>query len=265
MYSQGVADALMTEDITFRTTIGVSAGAMTGVGYVAGQIGWAARINLKYRQDSRYVGIGAMRRDHGITGFSFLFDDLIEEYPMDRKRFLDPATNFVAVATDMFTGEPEYFKKGECNILRAVRASATVPYISRPVVINGVPYLDGGCSVNVPYDWAKENYPGKIIVVRTRDRAFRCEEKKVGAADKILYRNYPEFIESNVQAHRNYNEMLDRLDEDEAKGEAFVFAPEEPITIDRFEGDVQKLGELYETGYRETKARIPELLRWLEV
>ena len=264
IYTQGALDAMMEADITLRTTIGVSAGAMSAVGYVSGQIGWAPRINLTYRQDPNYCGTGAMKRDHGITGFSYLFTDLMKnEMPIDRERFFDPARRLIVVATHMVTGEPTYFEKGKCRIFHAIRASATVPEISRPVVMECVPYLDGGCSVHIPYRYAKEHFPGKTVVLRTRDRSFRAKEKKISAAEKVLYAKYPAFLEAMVRSDREYNEMLDEMDQDEREGKTFVLAPENPITIGHFESDMEVLGGLYWDGYYETKERIPELLEYL--
>ena len=106
-----------------QCTIGVSAGAMAGMNYVAGQIGRSARVNLKYRHDSRYVGIQAVRHNKGLIGFDFVFDGLKESDPFDGKRFFEPERRFVAVATNCLTGETEYFEKGHCtNIFHAIRA-----------------------------------------------------------------------------------------------------------------------------------------------
>lgn len=264
IYTQGALDALMEADITFHTTIGVSAGAMAAIGYVSGQIGWVPRINLTFRQDSRYVGAGAMKRDHGITGFSFLFDDVIKkEYPIDRHRFFSSKRRLIVVATDMLRGEPKYFEKGKCPIFRAIRASATVPYISRPVVMDGIPYLDGGCSVHIPYTWAQKHFPGKIVVIRTRDRFYRAPEKEIGTADRILYGKYPAFLDGMVRAEKEYNEVLDQLDADERAGKVFVLSPARPVNVSHFESDLDVLGGLYWAGYTEMKHQLPELYSYL--
>ena len=265
IYTPGALDAMMEEDLTLHTTIGVSAGAMSAVGYVSGQIGWAPRLNLTYRQDPNYCGLGAMKRDHGITGFSYLFADLMKkDVPIDRERFFDPVRRLIVVATNMVTGEPTYFEKGKCRIFHAIRASATVPKISRPVVLEGVPYLDGGCSVHIPYWYAKEHFPGKTVVIRTRDRSFRAKEKKISEAERLLYGKYPAFLEAMVRSEKEYNEMLDEMDRDEKDGKTFVLAPKHPITIGHFESNMEVLGGLYWNGYYETKERMPELLAYLK-
>lgn len=266
IYSQGALDAIMEAGINLQTTAGISAGAMSGIGYVSGQIGFCGRMNLTYRHDQGYCGIGAFVRDHGITGFSHLFGEIFWEVdpPFDSTRFADPARGFVCAATNCMTGRAEYFEKGKCSdIFRAVQASATVPFISKPVMIDGTPYLDGGCSVKIPYRWAKARDFKNIVVIRTRDRSYRKEEKSDDRMNNFFYKKYPAMIRSMHGANRRYNELLDLIDEDEKSGRIFVLAPKDPVTISRFEGDMEKLGDLYWRGYNETKERIPELKTYI--
>ena len=262
MYTSGVLDALMVHDINFRTTVGISAGAMFGLGYVSGQIGWTARIDLIYRHDKDYCGIGAFRRDHGITGFHYLFDRILKKYPLDKDSLMNPKRRFLVGATDIQSGKITWFEKGRCRILKAIQASATVPYISRPVTVNGKKYLDGGCSVKIPYGWAKENGEKKIIVVRTRDLAYRRKEKPSRMA-KIVYRKYPALAESMQRIGRDYNLMCEELEERAQKKEIFMIAPSRSVDISRFEGDMEKLGELYWLGYHDMEDRIDELKEYL--
>ncbi len=264
LYTQGVLDSLMEHGINFQTTIGISAGAMGGIGYVSGQIGWAAHVNLTYRHNSNYVGTGAMKRDHGITGFSFLFGDVFQEYPINEARFADPSRRFVVGASNLIRGRVEYFEKGQCDdILQAVRASATVPYISEPVMLDDMPYLDGGMITKIPYHWAKVRDFKKIMVIRTRDRSYRKEEKDLVKANHIFFNEYPNLEQAMIGTTARYNRLMDEIDQDEKDGKIFVQATSEPIEVTRFEGDLEKLGDLYFRGYEEMNARIPELLEYL--
>ena len=265
MYTQGALDALMEAGINFQTTIGVSAGAMSALGYLAGKIGWTAGINLRYRHDPQYCGSGAMKRDHGVTGFSYLYKELMQIDPMDRKRFEDPRRRLVVTATDLETGEQAFFEKGQCNIFGAVRASATVPYVSRPVVLHGRAYLDGGCACRIPYDWALQEGFEHIVVIRTRDRSYRRKPKKLNVADRALYsRRYPAFAQAQCQADNTYNDLLDRISQDEQKGRTFVLAPSQKVEVSRFEGDMEKLGDLYYMGYHDMQDQLPRLKQYLQ-
>ena len=263
LYTLGVLDAMMERDLNFRSVAGVSAGALSGLGYVAGQIGWGAGIDLRHRHDSNYCGAGAFRRDHGITGFSYLFDEILKDHPLDERRLMDPARRLAVSATNLRTGRVEYFEKGSCDLYRAIRASASVPFVSAPVKINGVPYLDGGCAEKIPMEWAEKCGEKKLVVVRTRERSYR---RKPGApkAARRLYHRYPAFVQSLEQANEQFNRTVENLERDEAEGKLFVIAPSEPVTVKRFDGDMEKLGALYWLGYHDLLAKLDALRAYLE-
>ena len=262
LYTLGVLDYLMEKGVNFSSVVGVSAGALSALGYVAGQIGWGARIDLTYRHDKNYCGIGAFRRDHGITGFSYLFDDILREHPLDEARLNDPARRLAVSATNLQTGEVEYFEKGSCDIFKAVRASASVPYVTRPVVIGGIPYLDGGCAEKIPFPWPETCGEEKIVVVRTRELSYRRKPGTSKLAGRV-YRKYPNFVKSLDAVNENYNCMVELLEKKAAADEIFMIAPSEPVTVSRFDGDMEKLGALYWLGYHDMEGSIERLDRYL--
>lgn len=262
LYTVGVLDCLMMNDINFTSVVGCSAGALSAIGYVSGQIGWSARIDLTYRHDPNYCGIGALKTDGGITGFTYLFNKIIKDLPLDKKRFSDPSRRLAVSATNLLTGKVEYFEKGKCRLSKAVQASATVPYVSKPVMINGVPYLDGGCAEKIPFPWSEKSGEKKVMVVRTRELGYRREPGLPGLA-KVMYRKYPNLLDSMAKVNEDFNEMVDMFEEKSADGEMFLIAPSKPVEVTRFEGDMDKLGALYWLGYNDMKSRLAELNEYL--
>ena len=263
LYTLGVLDCLMLNDINIRNAVGISAGALSALGYISGQIGWGARIDLRYRHDKKYVGIGAMMKDHGVTGFTYLYEELLKkEAPLDKKRLNDPSRRLAVGITNMITGQTEYPEKGHCNLSTVVRASATVPYVSRPVVIDGVPYLDGGCSTKIPFRWAVEEGFDKIVVVKTRELEFRRPESTHRFANK-MYSKYPEFVDAINATSGDFNRLCDELEELHKAGKVFVIAPSVPVEVSRFEGDMEKLGELYWLGFNDTEGQLEDIRRYL--
>ncbi|MBR0130655.1 MAG: patatin family protein, partial [Firmicutes bacterium] len=263
LYTIGVLDLLMEKGINFSTVTGVSAGALSAIGYVSGQIGWSARIDLSYRHDRNYCGVGALLKDHGITGFSYLFNELLKRHPLDEARLNDPRRRIAVSATNMLTGKIEYFEKGKCDLFQAVQASASVPYISRPVMIDGVPYLDGGCAEKIPYSWARKCGEEKIVIVRTRELEFR---RKPGGSKitGLMYRKYPEFVKAVGAANEDFNQTVEKLAKKAASGEVFVIAPSKPVTVKRFDGDLDKLAGLYWLGYHDMEKQLGALKQYLE-
>lgn len=263
LYTLGVLDALMVHDINIRNAVGISAGALSALGYISGQIGWGARIDLAHRHDKEYVGISAMMKDHGVTGFTYLFKDLLKESPIDLKRLNDPTRRLAVGVTNMLTGMTEYMEKGKCNLSLAVRASATVPYVSRPVVIDQVPYLDGGCSTKIPYKWAVDEGFKKIVVVKTREWEYRRDESPRNVVN-AMYSKYPEFVEAMNATSADFNTLTDELIEAKKKGTVYTIAPSSPVDVARFEGDVEKLGDLYWLGYHDAEAELDDLKKYLD-
>lgn len=263
LYTQGILDTLMLNDINLTCTIGVSAGALGGLDYVSGQIGRSAKINIGYRHDSRYMGVKAFARSRSILDVGFLTEERGVLEPFDWKSFNDERRQFVAVATNCRTGKPTYFSKDNCSdIALAVRASATMPLIAPMVTIEGEQYLDGACSCKVPYEWAIEQGFSKIVVVRTRDVTYRKPLKRNAAAERV-YRNYPELVRSLNEVDAYYNRQCDEIEELHAAGRIYRFAPSEPIVIGKLEDDVEKLGDLYWLGCYDCLTHLDELRAYL--
>ena len=268
VYTSGVLDALMEAGLNFQCTVGVSAGSMNGMNYVSGQIGRSARINLRYRHDNHYVGLRALRKNRGLIGFDFVFGHMDGVPAFDQQRFSDKRRSYYAVVTNLNTGEPEFIgKESGASIFQAVRASASMPYISRPVMIRQQPCLDGGCSVNIPYQWALDQGFEKIAVVRTRQRGFRKTVRPVSGRmprKESLYRSYPAFMEQLLHAEERYNRECAELEALEDSGRIAVIAPSQPVTVGRLEPDMEKLGALYYLGYNDARAALPALQSYLK-
>lgn len=265
LYTQGALDCLMQNDINLDTVIGVSAGALAGISYCSGQIGRSAMANLGYRFDPNYIGGKALRRSHSLIRLDFLLKDFNQIVPLNAEQFYRPERRFVAVATNCNTGETMYFEKGKCSdIMDAAKASASMPFISPMVNVDGIPCLDGGCSCKIPYQWALDEGFEKIVVIRTRDRAFRKKESQQRTAERV-YRHHLEFAKRLDDSEQDYNLQCEELERLEQAGRIFVLAPEQPVHVGRIERDMEKLGQLYWEGYHETGAKIESLKNYLEI
>ncbi|MCD8300001.1 MAG: patatin family protein [Clostridiales bacterium] len=263
LYGEGVLDALMEAGINMECTVGVSAGAMNGVNYVSGQIGRSARCNLRYRHDSRYISSRKVFIYGGPINFDFVTFHLPDD-PLDMSRFFDKKRRYIAVATDCRTGKPVYFDRDTCSdIFTAVRASASMPYMSRIVMLDGYPCLDGGCSVKVPYQWALDNDYKKLVIVRTRPDDWRYPDEKAETKARVFYHEYPKFAMTLAKSHERYNHECDEMNRLHAEGRVFMISPSRLIPIKRMESDMEKLGEWYYLGYNDGKAAIESLKAYL--
>ena len=267
LYQEGVLDCLMQHGINFQTTIGVSAGALNGINYVSGQIGRSAHINIRYRHDKRYVGINAFLRTKrkSLINLDFTFGSLPNVPDLNELRLKDPKRRFVAVATSLETGKACYFDNTREDILLCAKASATLPYFSKPIMIDDKPFLDGGCDDRIPFKWALNEGYKKVIVIRTRDRQFRIKsnfDKRYGIT-KRWYSNYPDFAFILARTDEDYNAQCNELDKLEKNGDVFVIAPSTPINIKMLEKDLTKLRELYFMGYMDCLNSLGNLIDYL--
>lgn len=267
VYTSAVLDQMMLQDINLECVIGVSAGALNGINYVAGNIGRSGRINLVFRHDQRYIGPRALVKGHSVLNLNFLLEEAEEMEPLNMDRLMSGKQRFLAVATNCNTGTAEYFELGKCgDIFQAVKASASMPLIAPMVEVDGIPCLDGGCVIKTPYQWALDQGFEKVVVVRTRPRDFRKvpsrEEEKLAS---IAYRHHKELARAVATADDNYNRECDMLDLLEREGRVFVIAPSEKVEIGRVEKDMEKLGHLYELGVKDASDRMEALKKYLEI
>ena len=134
IFSCGVMDALLEEEIMFPYCIGVSAGAADAASYISGQRERNLRIFLKYRNDRRYFGVGNLLREKSLFGIQFVFRDMNNEVdPFDMEAFQHYRGEFVITVTDAQTGTPHYFYKEDVDRdYMAFQASCSLPVIFPP-------------------------------------------------------------------------------------------------------------------------------------
>lgn len=258
LFTAGAVDVMMERGLRYDGVFGVSAGALTGVNYVSGQIGRTARVNLDFVNDKRYLGVRNLILHKSIFNFDFLFGEISETLlPFDWEGFRNSPCQFTAVATNCLTGKPVYCEKSSCtDIFGAVRASASMPLLAPMVPVEGEPCLDGGVSLSIPYQRPLDEGYGKVIVITTREHGYRKPQVSRSSARLYAryYRKYPELVRDLLNVPRRYARELEELDRLEAQGRVFVLQPPKPVTVSRTEKNVEKLQDLYDQG-RETCLR----------
>ncbi|MFA6830102.1 MAG: patatin family protein [Bacilli bacterium] len=269
VYTSGVLDCLMLNNLNFETTIGVSAGSLNGINYVSGQIGRAGYLNLRFRHDPQYIGPKAIVKDGGVIGFDYILNGKAAmTQPLDEKKLFFTNRKFYAVITNVKNGQTEYKELHQYALWRfykILQASSSMPFFSSMVHIDKAYYLDGGCSCKIPYQWALDQGYKKIVVVRTREEEFRkpATTDMDKAIYKLRYGKYPQFLEALSKSNEDYNRQCQEVSELGKQKKVFVISPSVPVDISRLEGDMDKLGDLYWQGYNDCKARLEELKKYL--
>lgn len=264
MYTAGVLDTFMTAGLMADLVVGVSAGALFGVNYLSGQKGRAIRYNKKFNSDRDYLGIRPLLREGNIVSTEYAYERVPHELdPFDDETYKNSPAKFYAVVTDIETGEGQYIHvKSVFDQMDVLRASGSMPLVSRPVEIDGHKYLDGAIADSIPYEWMMNQGVDKTIVILTRDASYR--KKPMNRLMTNLYKKeYPLFAEGMANRHNLYNQQTDHLRELEEAGEVFVIRPSRPIKIGRTERDPEKLQKVYELGCRDAKRSLRKLKEYL--
>ncbi len=268
LYSAGVLDVFLKEGIAADALIGVSAGALFGVNYKTRQPGRAIRYNLKYIDDPRYFGLSSLIKTGDIMGKDFAFYTVPTQLDIvDSETFRQTPEEFYCVVANMNTGKAEYIKIDDLDIERqseALRASGSLPYLSRPVEVDGQLYLDGGSVDSIPLEKALEMGFEKIIVVLTKHRSF-VRGKDSSLLPKLFYgKKYPEFARALSCRNAEYTKQFDFVWKLEKEGRIFVFSPSENIDISRVEKDKAKLQAMYDLGIKDAENSLEALKEYLK-
>ena len=265
IYTAGVLDFFLDKKLSFDNIYGVSAGACTMASFISGQRGRGYEVMTDYLNDKHYMGLYSFLTTGDIFGADLNYN-LVPNYlnPYDYEAFNNYKGNAYAVVTDIESGEAVYKKLENMEKdIDYIRASSTLPLVSRNVKIDGHVYLDGGIADSIPIRKSIEDGNTKNIVVLTKPVGYYRKPEKTGAAIKLRYLKYPKVYELMKNRHITYNETLEFVEKEAEAGRLFLIRPQHNLEISRLEKDVDKLRELYDEGYHEAEASYEALNEYL--
>lgn len=273
LFTAGVLDVLQERGLyDFSSVWGVSAGAINASNFRSRQIGRTMRDMLAFRDDKRFMSLWSLATTGNMAGADFMYDEVQNHIdPCDVDTFNASDLPMYAVVSDVTFGTPDYLsvRRFPDDIVR-VRASASLPMVSRIVEIDGRRYLDGGTTDSIPFETAM-GLPGareieghvpaeRALVVLTQDRGFvRGAGSEAIALKSHLYDAYPYYLEALATRGERYNAQRELLWKLEAEGRCLVIAPEEPVTVGNSERSGEPLLKLYVAGRRQAEARLAEI------
>ena len=265
MYTAGILDVFMEQEITFDGVIGISAGAICGCSYISGQVGRTIRYNKKYCTDKRMMSFYSLLTTGDLVGAEFCYHTIPDQLdPYDNEAFLRSKTPFYLVCTNLETGEPEYIHmKDMVKDIDYLRASASMPYVSHIVEKDGMKLLDGGCSDSIPVRAFMDMGYEKNVVILTRPEDYRKKPEKRGLA-RIFYRKYPKFVKRLEGRPDEYNKTVDDIANMEKEGTCFVIRPKRPLEIGRMSHDVKEVIRAYERGRSDAFDCLDEMKAWMK-
>lgn len=266
IFTAGVLDLFLEKNVEVDNCIGVSAGALLGVNYLSKQEKRGFEAIADHIQKREYGSFYNLIKTGNYFETQYSYHDIPEKYnPFDNNMFKNSPIKFQAVITNCETGQPEYPEiKDAITDIDILRASASLPFLSKMVKLGDKKYLDGGVADSIPLKYSIKKGNKKNIVVLTRDRSYRKTQSKLGVISKVKYRKYPKFVELMKTRYTRYNKTLEYIYDLEKRGEIFVIQPQVPLTLGRIEKNREKLEEVYKIGYNEARKRYNSLLEYLK-
>lgn len=266
MFTCGVLDVFMEHGIDFDGAAGVSAGAVFGCNFKSRQAGRPIRYNKKYCNDPRYCSLWSLITTGDLYGADFCYRELPDKLdPFDRKAFSANPLPFYISATDAQTGKAVYHlcTDGGEEDLRWMRASASMPIVSRPVSMDGSTLLDGGIADPVPYQFMRGLGYDRLLLILTQPKGYR---KKKGPSFPFLRLLMPHAKgAARVMANRYkiYNQQMEEIDRMEREGAIFVIRPPQSLEISRTEKHPEELERVYQLGRAEALRLLESLKSFL--
>ncbi len=256
VFAAGVEDYLLENNIGFDEGIGISAGAGNLSSFIAGQRFRNLFYYLDYTFRDEYMGYKNLLTKGEFVDLNYAFNEIASkggEYPLDYERFVNNPMGFEAVALNMRTGKPHYFDKSDIkeDDFRPFMASASLPFVSRPVEIDHRLFMDGGFADPVPIDrlFSKGVDKGVLILSKRIDHVRSQKDDRW----RYLYlkRKYPQAAHAvKLRAHR-YNESLKRAKALQEEGKLLIVAPDDLSGVGTLTKDRDAFMDLYLQGYRK--------------
>ncbi len=265
LYTSGVLDVFLDNNIEVDCIIGVSAGALFGINYCSKQKGRVLRYQKKYVLDKDYMSLKNLIQTGDFINKQLAYYDIPRKHDVfDEKEFKKSKTKFYLVVTNVETGKAEYIKITDTEKqIKYFEATAAMPFVSTMVEIGDKKYLDGALADSIPLVKMQEMGYDKIIVIQTKIAGYRKKKPAKFLANR-RYRGHTKLIDAINTRYMRYNAAANAVDELEKRKEIFVFRPSRKVNISRVEKDPARLQEMYDLGVMDATDKLNDLLKYLE-
>lgn len=268
LFTAGICDVMMEQNVWPDGVVGVSAGAAFGCNMKSRQIGRAIRYNMRFAKDSRYSGIRSLLTSGDYFNAKFAYEMVPQYYDrFDDEAFESNPLEFTVVCTDVETGNPVYKQLSKANLdcYHWIRASASMPVMSRVVELEGYKLLDGGVADSIPLEYAEKAGYERNVVILTQPKGYVKKHNPLMPLMRLSLRHYPNMIEALDKRHIMYNRQLAYVEEAEAQQRSLVIRPATKIPIGHISHNPQEMKRVYDMGYETGLQYIERIRNWLRV
>jgi predicted patatin/cPLA2 family phospholipase len=251
LWTAGITDVMMEHGIEPDGLIGVSAGAAFGCNYKSRQIGRAIRYNTRFAKDPRYSGVRSLLKSGDYFNAEFGYHIVPKQYDIfDDDAFNQNPMEFIVVCTDVETGKPVYkpLTKVTSDTYDWIRASASMPLMSRVIELEGRKLLDGGVGDSIPLEYFESMGYDRNLVILTQPMGYQKKHLKLMPLIRMTLRKYPNMIKAMNERHIMYNKELAYVEQAEKEGRCLVIRPDAKIPIGHISHNPDEMRNVYEMG-----------------
>lgn len=262
LFSAGVIDILMENNLLPDGVIGVSAGAAFGCNIKSKQPGRVIRYNKKLAHDWRYASFRSLLTTGDYFGGEYAYHYMPRHLDyFDVETFNNNPMEFWAVCTNVGTGKAVYKRLMEVddNCLEYIRASASMPIAARIVTVEGKKLLDGGIADSIPLRFFQEQGYDRNLVVLTQPANYVKEPNKLMPLMRLWLRRHPRIIRALEQRHIMYNNQLEYVRQEEKKSNTLVLRPDTALTIGHLSHNPDDMQATYEHGRKVATKHLEEI------
>ena len=259
-YTAGVLDTLLYNNIIVDECIASSSGALFGLNYISKQFKRTFTLIKEYCRNYKEIGLFSYITSGNVINDK-VYERMIDGYSLEN--YKKSHINFYVTVTNIITGDAEYIKiTNPIKEINYIKASCSMPFLSKIVKVNNHKYLDGGIKDNIPLKRALEMEYDKIIVVLTENYKYKMKKEYTLLA-KLVYYHYPNLVNTLNNMHITYNETQKLVKKLEGEGRIFVIKPSKTIKMNKITRNLKKIEKLYNLGVKDTVDNLNNLKKYL--
>ncbi|HSJ36755.1 MAG TPA: patatin family protein [Planococcus sp. (in: firmicutes)] len=267
IYTAGVLEYFMERDRYFSYIIGVSAGACNAASYLSRQPGRNRAVMIDFVRHPDYISLRNLMQKRELFGMDLIFNQIPNVLlPFDFQAFHAAEECFIIGTTDCLSGKPVYFEKNDNpnDILSIIRASSSLPFMSKAVSYMGQQLMDGGIADPIPIRKAMADGVKKPVIILTQSKGYRKKPAQFPRTTRYFYKDYMGLTQALEMRWKLYNDTLDELEMLESEGKVFIIRPSEDLRVKRAERDPNKLELMHQQGYSDAQRVYEAMDHWLQ-
>lgn len=263
-FATGILEYCLENNINFDCCIGLSAGSLNLINFLAKQKERSFRNYFDYAFRKEYSGIISWIKNKNYLNLDYIYRILANsdgEDPIDYETLMENPSDLIIVAEEAVSGKTKYFTKKDIkkDDYRVLSASCNIPVINKPVEIDGVTYFDGGFADPLPIRKAIEEGCDKVVIILSRLIDKPRKPTRDGIFAKFLKMKYPRAAERLKNRAKDYNDALEYAKKLQEEGTVLIVSPKDVYGLDTLTRNKENMMKLYEDGKKEAE----KIKEWL--